>query len=1133
MRSNSVFWAALGGGLALSFSLSSAACAAAPVAMASASPQAASVVRIAEGTLLLQSPTISAEHVVFRYADDLWIVGRHGGEARRLTSSPGRETAPQLSPDGKLVAFSAQYQGNTDVYTLPVEGGTPTRLTWHPGGDTVLDWMPDGSGVIFSSYRDSAAPAGKAFVASLAGGTPAALELPKVSHLAVDQDASHFAYTPTRDAFGTWKRYRGGRLASVWLFDRATHDVEVVPHGLANDSFPVWLGDEVAFGSDRDGVMNLFTFMPGDKDVSQITEYTDFHIRSMDGGAGLCVFEQAGSLHVFNPKDRSVEDLVIEVKSDGLFATPRWQKAGQTVRQGDIAPNGKRAVFEMRGEIVSMPREHGDARNLTNSPGAHDRSPAWSPDGKRIAWLSDADGEYKLHLQESRGRGNVEVLDLGAGGFFRDLSWSPDGEQILFVTKTNRIAYVSVADGSLHEVAVVQGSLGEVQPRAVWSPDSKWIAFVNRNPRTLFDHIDLFDVATGVMTSVTDAFAYAEDPAFSSDGKYLYFNASTNRGSKLMGLNMNASEARDWDGSLYVCVLKADEPSPLAARSDEGYDEDGDDADEAKADDADADDADADDADADDAEEVSEASAADDESGDAAETEEAEEEPEVASVDVEGLNQRILALPTGTGRYSNLLSAGDKLLFVEYDKDFNASLCSFDFEGRKKETLREGVDGFTVSADGKSLLVSAGGGFEITGLSGKDGDRIATGNVKLFVDPNEEWPEILREAWRIERDYFYDPAMHGVDWDAMWERWSAFLPHVRHRSELNLLIGELIGELSCGHEYVSGGEFPDAPEGTSGGLLGANWAVDGGRYRIAEIFAGQNWNPRQRAPLTAPGVDAHVGDYLMAVNGRDVTGDMNLNRAFEGTAGEEVELTLASDATGTDSRSVKVEPIGSEFGLRFASWIEGNRKRVDELSGGKLAYIYMPDTGGRGMNSFDRDFYSQLDKKGLVLDERYNGGGQVADYVIETLSRDVMNFWINREGWVGYTPAAQIDGPKVMIINESAGSGGDWMPWAFQGTGVGPLVGTRTWGGLVGISGYPPLMDGGSVTAASFGIVGTNGEWAVENVGVSPDFEVIEYPGPIIAGHDPQLEKAVEVALKALETYEAQPVPSYHPPAPR
>ncbi|MEW6072839.1 MAG: PDZ domain-containing protein, partial [Planctomycetota bacterium] len=519
--------------------------------------------------------------------------------------------------------------------------------------------------------------------------------------------------------------------------------------------------------------------------------------------------------------------------------------------------------------------------------------------------------------------------------------------------------------------------------------------------------------------------------------------------------------------------------------------------------------------------------------GEEEEGEQAPAEPATPSIDVAGLDQRILALPLSEGNYDNLQCTEKALLFVEETPGGERILKSFDFEEREAKTLKEGVQGFTVSGDGKSLLTFGKGAFAITDAKGGDPKPLAIDSVRVRVEPAQEWPQILREVWRIERDYFYDEKMHGVDWPAMWERWQAFLPHVQHRGELTLLIQEMIGELCCGHEYVGGGEYPEGPESISVGLLGADLALDAGRWRIARILRGQNWNPGLRAPLTEPGVDAREGDYLLAVNGQPLDATMNLHRAFEYTADKQVELTLSATPDGAEPRTVRVVPVGSDFSLRTLSWIEANRRRVDELSGGRLAYVYMPNTGEGGRAAFDRDFYSQLDREGLILDERYNGGGQVADYVIETLSRDLLSYWMNRERWLGFSPAGVLDGPKVMIINENAGSGGDWMPWAFQRQKIGPLVGTRTWGGLVGISGYPPLLDGGMVTAASFGVMDAAGEWAVENVGVAPDHEVIEWPRDVIAGRDPQLERAVELALEALETWPKGAAPAYHAPAKR
>jgi tricorn protease len=1099
--------------LLLGFSFSSQALGACVTPPAGEPPIRLPVVASQDVTLLLQEPTISKEHIVFRYAQDLWVTSRSGGEARRLTSSPGVESNPQISPDGTMVAFTGQYEGNSDVYVTSIFGGAPKRLTYHPSSDQVQDWLPDGSAVLFTSGRTSGAPIVQAWTISVAGGMPTPLELPRVGHIALNESETHFAYTKSFDAFRTWKRYRGGRLASVWIFDRATHEVEVVPEAGANDTFPAWLGGDVYFASDREGIMNLYRFTPGSDEVEALTDYESFDVRNLDTGGGLVVFEQAGSLHVFDPLIGEVEDLAICVRTDGLSSTPRWQSVENHIRNASISPNGKRAVFEARGEILTVPKEFGDVRHLTASPGAHDRNPIWSPDGNTIAWFSDKSGEYQLLVSDQLGREEPRVFDLDGAGFYDNPMFSPDGKHILYTDKGNRIAYITLESSVITEVAVVQGSLGTVSPSYDWSSDSQWVAFENRNPITLYDHIALFELASGSTTNLTDSFGAAASPAFSRDGAYLYFFASINRGPHFQGLNMSTQVTRDWDGNLYACVLKADGENPLFPESDEGVE--------------------------DKSSEVAPPSEGEDENGvdlvvvptDSADGEETKEDaPKGPSIDLEGLEGRILALPLPRGNYSDLAGGDEKLYFRERGEGRSSALKSFDFSSKKATTVKDGVNGYQVSADGKSLLLFDDSN-TITDASGGDGKALPINSVKVYVDPRAEWPQILREVWRIERDYFYDSNMHGVDWDKMLERWMAMVPYVQHRDDLNMLIGELIGELCCGHEYVGGGEKDRAPEGIDMGLLGANWIQED--FRIAQILTGQNWIPSQRSPLTEPGVDAQVGDYLIAVNGVPIVAPSNLYQAFQGLANTQVELTLGSTLDEADRRTTRVVPVSSESSLRFSSWVESNRKRVDELSGGRLAYIYMPDTGGRGMDSFDRDFYSQLDREGVILDERYNGGGMVADYVVETLNRNVMSYWFNREEWLARSPSAVMPGPKVMIINERAGSGGDWMPWAFKSQGIGSLVGTRTWGGLVGISGYPSLVDGGSVTAASFGVLDTEGNWIIENEGVHPDYQVVEWPAAIIAGGDPQLEKAVQVALKQLEANTPKPLPKFHPPAPR
>jgi tricorn protease len=1075
----------------------------------------------ARETLLLQEPTLSAEHIVFRHAEDLWVVERSGGDARRLTSSLGRESAPQLSPDGNWVAFSGQYQGNTDVYVISIDGGAPKRLTWHPTSDYVLDWTPDGTSVVFRSSREASTRTSKAFQVSLDGGTPSAYSLPKVHHASLNADGSHFAYTPIADAFGTWKRYRGGRLATIWLFDRATDEVEVVPHTIANETFPGWLNGDVYFASDRDGVMNLFRFTPGNEDVEQLTEFSDFHIRSMDTGDGAVVFEQAGALHLYDPAKGASVRLRIRVRTDGLASAPRWQSVKGHVRSASLAPNGKRVAFEARGEIMTVPKEHGDARNLTNSPGVHDRSPVWSPDGEQIAWFSDAGGEYQLLVQDRLGREEAKSYELGGMGFYYSPQWSPDGKHLTFVDKGNRLAYLTLGTGMVTEIASIQGSLGVLYPGFTWSPDSQWIAFENRNQRTLYDHVALYELATGNISSVTDDFAASSSPAFSGDGKHLFFAATVNRGPSFMGLNMGTSASRNWDSSLYVAVLKKDGDNPLFPKSDDAVADEDDEEDDEKEEGDES------------TEESSEEDGAVAEADDAkAEVETEEIEEAVPSIDLDGLGNRILALPTSSGIFSGLACTKDKLYFVQSSRTGSRELKSFDFDTKEAKTLKEGVRGFEISGDNKSLLLREGG-WAISDVKAKDSKSLKVDSVMVNVQPREEWPQILKEVWRIERDYFYDANMHGVDWPAMWDRWEPFLPHVKHRADLTMIIQELIGELCCGHEYVGGGESASAPQRISVGLLGADLEASDGRYRVTRIFAGQNWNPGQRSPLTEPAVDANEGDYLVAINGRPLAASQNLYEAFENTAGKQVELTFSSNADGSDARTSTVVPLSSERALRHSSWVEDNRRRVDELSDGRLAYIYMPNTATRGQNAFDRDFYSQLDKEGLILDERYNGGGQVADYVIETLNRKLITTWRNREDWYGFSPSGVMEGPKVMIANEYAGSGGDWMPWAFKNQKVGTLVGTRTWGGLVGISGYPALMDGGSVTAANFGVMDADGEWIVENVGVAPDVEVIEWPKLIIAGGDPQLEMGVKIALEQLASQPARPAPIMHPPTPR
>jgi tricorn protease len=1028
----------------------------------------------AQETLLLQEPAVSKEHVVFVYAQDLWIASRAGGTARRLTSSAGAERAPRFSPDGTWVAFSAHYAGNEEVYAIPVEGGTPRRLTWHPGRDRVQDWHPSGRSILFASARASGLRQARLYEVPLAGGPPRALAIPRVSRAAYGPGAKTIAYTPIRDAFRSWKRYRGGRTTPIWVYDTASHEVEEVPHVRASDTFPCWLGGTLYFASDRDQVMNVYRWRSGAKEVEQITRFREFDVRNMSSGGGVVVFEQAGALHLLDAEGKTTR-LSIRVPHDGLDSLPRWRSVKGNVRNASLAPNGKRVAFEARGEILTLPREHGSARVLSQTPGAHERDPAFSPDGKSLAWLSDASGEYQLVVRALE-QGTQRSFPLERG-FVHDLVWSPSGKQILFSDKSNRIAYLTLETGKVTEVAALIGSLGVIRPTARWSPDGAWIAFEQRNPETAYDRIALYEVATGKTTPLTDELGSADSPAFSPDGRLLYFQGSVDSGPKRFGLDMSAAASRDWSGSLYVAVLSSKSRNPLEPRSDEVQDA----------------------------------------------------PPSVgeASIELEGLGQRILALPVPEGRYRGLAAVGSSVYFVKGSWR-SGELRRYDLSQRKESAVAPDALGFQISGDQKSLLIRTKGGAYLLGGLDAAGKPLPVNGVKVKVDPQREWAQILREVWRIQRDYFYDPNMHGVDWPKMWQRWSAFLPHVKHRADLNLLIAEMIGELATGHQYVWGGQTPQAPSGVPVGLLGADVEAREGGYVLTRIYRGQNWNPKLRAPLTAPGVNARVGDVVIAINGRPIAAGQSFYQAFEDTAGKLTELTLRR---GEAEHVTRVVPVANEGQLRYRSWVESRRARVAKLSGGRLAYVHMPDTGNNGMACFDRDYYSQLDKEGLVIDLRYNRGGKVADYVVNVLQREVLCHWLNREGWGARTPFGTFKGPKAMVINEYAGSGGDALPWMFQNSKLGPLVGQRTWGGLVGISGYPDLMDGGGVTAASFGVMDKEGKWAVENVGVSPDLEVVQLPKPILEGKDPQLDAAVADVLKRLNGKRF--TPSYSPPTKR
>ncbi len=1037
-------------------------------------------------------PSVSADHVAFVYANDVWVASRSGGDARRLTTFEGAETWPWLSPDGRWVAFSGQYDGNTDVYVVPVEGGEPTRLTWHPMPDIVRGWTPDGSGILFESGRDNAPiPIGRFFTVPVDGGFPEALPLDRVHRGSLSPDGSRFAYQMIEQWEEEFRNYRGGQNNPVRILDMATLDVETVPWDAVerpNDGQPTWVGDTVFFLSDRDYAMNVWSWNASTGAVGQRTYFTEFDCKNLSSGGGTVIFENGGWLYTMDPAGGEPERLDITVRGDFPWARPHWEDVVDAIQSGRVSPTGKRALFEARGDIFTVPAEKGDVRNLTASPGVADRAPAWSPDGRRIAWFSDEGGEYSLVIADQFG-GDRKAIAIDSPTFFYGAAWSPDSKKIAFTDTDRVLRFVDVESGH----ATVIDNEGTANPvrniEPEWSPDSRWIAYT-RGLENLYNAVFLYDTEEGgEPVQLTDGLSNSLQPVFDAGGEYLYFLSSTDYGLSTGWLDMTSYPFTS-EYAVYMAVLSSEAKHPFAPESDD---------EEAKADDEDDEDADDEDEDS--------------------------EDDDAVRIDLDGIGNRVLALDMPARPYVDLEPGKEGTLFVASNEEGKPGLTLYRFsvEDREAKEVMGGINGFDVSSDGSKLIYAASGNrwglVDAAGEASVGDGALDLSGMRALVDPQAEWRQIFREAVRFQRDYFYVDNVHGLDLGWAEATYGAWLGDVRHRDDLNYLLDILGGETSIGHSFVGGGDTPDVDR-VPMGLLGADYAVENGRYRITRIYTGEEWNPGLRAPLAGPGIDAREGDYVIAVDGEPLTSEQNLYGHFARSADRQVKLTLNDRPMVEGAREVVVVPVASDFGLRQQAWVEGNRRRVDELSAGRLAYVWLPNTGGGGYSNFNRYYFAQQHKKGAVIDERFNGGGSAADYMVELMDRMLMGYFNNpvgdRRPWT--TPMAGLWGPKVMIINDAAGSGGDLLPYMFRLRGIGPLVGTRTWGGLVGIWDVPQFIDGGNMTAPRGGFFDLDGNWAVENEGVPPDVEVQMDPKRVAAGHDPQLEEAVRIALELLET---------------
>jgi tricorn protease len=1088
------------------------------------------------GTRLLRTPTVSATHIAFAYANNIWVVERAGGTARRLTSFQGQTTNPHFSPDGKWIAFSGEYAGNTDVYVVAAEGGEPKRLTWHPGPDSVQGWTADGKSVLFSSTRATWAPsaAPRFWTVPAEGGVEEPLRLPRGYQGKISADGTRIAYRMNSSWDEERRNYRGGQNRPIWIADLKTFDVVTPPWTDSKDMDPAWSGDTVWFISDRDGVANVWSYDTKSKKLAQATKFTDFDVKSLDATAGAVVFEQAGYIHELDPKTGKEHTVNITAAGDFPWMMPRWEDVTARMSNLALSPTGKRVAVEARGEIFTIPAEKGDVRDLSHSSGSAERDPAWSPDGKYISYFSDRSGEYKLVIEMPDGLTPPREIALEGRYHYYTPSWSPDSKKLLYTDTNLKVWVLDVASGKAKVVGNDPWMVPTRTINPVWSPDSKWVAYAGRL-KSLYHAIFISNVETGESRQVTDGLADSVWPAWDASGKYLWFLASTDFGLKSQWLDMTSYD-HDENFGLYLSVLRKSEPSPLMPESDEDRG-------------------------------VGSAPAPGGPlngggrggrgGGDAQGETPAPAAPRTpvnVQIDFDGFQQRIIAVPGIPERQYSQLRAGvgGTVYYMEAGAGrggrggedptagpAGSTLHRYRIGERRAAPFVTGVANYDVSADGHKLVyrtagASAGGRGGRAGAGTPtppalflvDADRVPPQagagrlnvQLRMYLEPKEEFKQIFYEGWRNQRDYLYVPNMHGSDWPKMKEMYGQLLPYVNHRADLNYLLDNMGSEIAIGHSYVRGGDMPSLPA-SPGGLLGADFTIDSGRYRIARIYDNESWNPDLRAPLAGPGINVAVGEYIVAINGEELKAPDNIYRLLDGTANRQTVLSVNSRPALEGARQVTVLPVANEQGLRTRAWVEANRRLVDKLSNGQLAYVYLPNTGQPGYSSFNRYYFSQQERQGAIIDERYNGGGSAADYIIDVLQRDFDGYFNNVAGdrYPFTSPSAGIWGPKVMIINEMAGSGGDLMPWMFRHRKLGVLVGKRTWGGLVHTADTPPFIDGGSMIAPRGGFFTREGKWAVENEGVAPDVDVENWPKDVIAGHDPQLERAVQEAMRLLK----------------
>jgi tricorn protease len=1048
----------------------------------------------------MQYPDIQDNTLVFVSGGDLWKAPATGGTAIRLTFSDGSETYPRISPDGRLVAFTGEYDGNADVYVMNINGGDITRLTWHPGADEVVGWNAVKNKIMFTSGRNCPSRYVKMYLVSPDGTGLEEMIMYDAARGSFSPDGSKIAYNKDSQDKATWKRYKGGRAQEIYIYDLKTNEEKNITNYDGSDRMPMWIGDKIYFSSDRDRVLNIWSYDTKNGTIAQVTHHTEYDVRHPDYGGNKIVYELGGDIWMLDLTSGSPVKVPVDIPNDMEERRPFMKDISRDITRAGISPSGRRALIVARGEVFTLPEKEGPARNLTNSSGARDKDAVWSPDGKWIAYLSDTSGEYDLYLINPDGMDQPVKLTSFKDGYRHTLKWSPDSKKIGFTDQTLTLYFIDVATKAITRVDREEYENVDVSidVKSIfdysWSPDSRFIVYSKMNSSFMYQ-LYVYSLENKTINCVSNGLFHDFNPVFSNDGEYIFF--ISDRRFEPTYCDIEWEMVYQKIAGIYAMTLKKDGMSVMPYRSDEEI---------------------------------------------VPPEPPKSQAPVTVRIDFDGIAGRTEALPLARGNYRNLSVNSTSLFYLNSDEgNFNRfevaghgsmTLYSYSMENEKEKTLAEKTDDYNLSADGNMIILTQGPKVSLMPSSGGEASPLSLADLKVWYDPVAEWKQIFNEAWRMERDYYYEPGMHGQDWNFIRQKYAKLADRAASRQDLTFIIGEMIAELNTSHTYVYGGDARRNADRVNVGMLGADYTIDlkNNLYRFSRIYREKDWTREAWPPLAKPGVNVSEGDYLLKVNNTDIRADRDIYSYFVGLSGKQVVLTVNSKPVPEGAREVTVVPAGSETAFRYMDWLESNRMAVDKASGGKIGYIYLPDTWNGSATDFPRYFYSQTKKEGLIIDGRFNGGGLDPEIFLERLLRKPHGYWTRRQSADQPIPHLAVTAHMALVTNRYAGSGGDELPYEFRWNGMGPIIGTRTWGGLVGVSMFIPLIDGGMITAPDYRIYSEKGEWVVENEGVTPDIIVDVDSKKYSEGYDTQLMKAVEVVMKKI-TDEPRRKPQ-HPPYP-